>query len=54
MAGTGLPAPEYIETQNKVKLILWNNIDEWADHSNKIPYKASDEALYEALNDALN
>ena len=46
MAEAGLPAPEYIETPNTVKLILRNNIDERTIHRNK----ASNEALNEALN----
>ena len=36
MAEAGLPAPEYIETPNTVKLILRNNIDERKAHRNKI------------------
>ncbi len=47
MADADLPAPEYIETPNTVKLILWNNIDERTAYRNK----ASNEALNEALND---
>jgi ATP-dependent DNA helicase RecG len=45
MADAGLPAPEYIETPNTVKLVLRNNIDERMAHRNK----ASNEALNEAL-----
>jgi ATP-dependent DNA helicase RecG len=50
MAEAGLPAPEYIETPNTVKLILRNNIDERMAYRNK----ASGEAINEAINDALN
>lgn len=45
MADAGLPAPEYIETPNTVRLILRNNIDERTAHRNR----ASDKALHEAL-----
>lgn len=45
MADAGLPAPEYIETPNTVKLVLRNNIDERMAHRNK----ASNEAVNEAL-----
>ncbi len=54
MADAGLPAPEYIETPNTVKLILRNNIDERTAHRNKTSDKASHGALNEAINDALN
>ena len=45
MADAGLPAPEYIETPNTVKLVLRNNIDERMAHRNK----ASNEVINEAL-----
>ncbi|HIY60187.1 MAG TPA: winged helix-turn-helix transcriptional regulator [Candidatus Eisenbergiella pullistercoris] len=48
MAEAGLPAPEYIETPNTVKLILRNNIDTRTVYGNK----ASGDAGNEALNDA--
>ena len=35
MADAGLPAPEYVETPNTVKLILRNNIDERMGRGNK-------------------
>lgn len=35
MADAGLPAPEYVETPNTVKLILRNNIDERTGRGNK-------------------
>lgn len=35
MEEAGLPAPEFIETPNTVKLVLWNNIDERTGHRNK-------------------
>lgn len=54
MADAGLPAPEYIETPNTVKLILRNNIDERTAHRNKTSDKDSHEALNESINDALN
>ena len=41
MADAGLPAPEYIETPNTVKLILQNNVDERTAHRNK----ASNDAM---------
>ena len=44
MADAGLPAPEYIETPNTVRLILRNNIDERIAHRNKASDKASHEA----------
>ena len=50
MADVGLPAPEYIETSNTVKLILRNNIDERTAHRNK----ASNEALNNVLNPAMS
>lgn len=50
MKEAGLPAPEYIEDPNTVRLILRNNIDERMPHRNK----ASGEAKNEALNDALS
>jgi ATP-dependent DNA helicase RecG len=49
MADAGLPAPEYIEGPNTVRLILRNNIDERMPRRNK----ASDKPSSEALNDAL-
>ena len=51
MAAAGLPAPEYVETPNTVKLILRNNIDKRTAHRNKDSDKASHEALNEALNE---
>ena len=45
MADAGLPAPEYIETPNTVRLILRNNIDERTAHR----YKASDLDTPEVL-----
>ena len=48
MAEAGLPAPEYIETPNTVKLILRNNSDTSTVYGNK----ASGDAGNEALNDA--
>lgn len=50
MAEVGLPAPEYVETPNAVKLILRNNIDERVARRNK----ASDEALNDAIGEVLN
>ncbi len=50
MASAGLPAPEYVETPNTVKLILRNNIDERTAHRKN---KASNGALNDALNGAL-
>ena len=47
MEEAGLPAPEYVETPNTVKLILRNNIDERTAHRNKTSDKASHEALNE-------
>ena len=51
MEAAGLPAPEYKETSNTVKLILRNNIDE---RTAQKPVKASDGALNGALNGGLN
>lgn len=50
MAEAGLPAPEYIETPNTVKLILWNNIDKRTAYRNK----ASGEAINNVLNPAMS
>jgi ATP-dependent DNA helicase RecG len=52
MAEAGLPAPEFIEMPNTVKLILRNNIDERLAYRNKAPNKALNEAISEALNEA--
>ena len=54
MAAAGLPAPEYEETPNTVRLILRNNIDERTAHRKKASDKASNGGLNEALNEALN
>ena len=55
MAAAGLPATEYEETPNTVRLILRNNIDERTAHrKNKASDKASNGGLNEALNEALN
>ena len=54
MEDAGLPAPEYEETPNTVKLILRNNIDERIAHrSDKAPDKTRHDALSGALNGAL-
>lgn len=42
----GLPAPEFIETPNTVKLILRNNVDKRTAHRNK----ASNGGLNDGLN----
>lgn len=54
MADAGLPAPEYIEGPNTVRLILHNNIDERMPHRNKTSDNPSGEALNDALSEALN
>lgn len=46
MADAGLPAPEFIETPNTVRLILRNNIDERIAYRNNV----SNEAINNALN----
>ena len=54
MAAAGLPAPEYEETPNTVRLILRNNIDERTVHrKNKASDKASNGGLNEALEEEL-
>lgn len=50
MADAGLPAPEFIETPNTVKLILRNNIDERTAHRNK----ALNETISNTLNPAMS
>lgn len=45
MADAGLPAPEYIETPNTVKLILRNNIDERTIQENKASSNSSNDVL---------
>lgn len=45
MADAGLPAPEYIETPNTVKLILRNNIDERTAHRNRASSDVASEAV---------
>ena len=54
MAEAGLPAPEYIETPNTVKLILRNNIDTRTAYGNKASGDAGNEALNDAISEALN
>lgn len=55
MEAAGLPAPEYEETANSVKLILRNNIDVRAAHrNNKDSNKASNESLNESLSVVIN
>lgn len=49
MADAGLPAPEYIEGPNTVRLILRNNIDERMPHRNKASGNLSGEGLNAAL-----
>ena len=51
MQDAGLPAPEYIEGPNTVRLILRNNIDERMPHRNKISENPSDERLNDGLAD---
>lgn len=53
MADAGLPAPEYIETPNTVRLILRNNIDERTAHRNRASGDAVSEAVNEAVNEAV-
>ena len=43
MAEAGLPAPEYVETPNTVRLILRNNIDARTAHRNKSSSEIVDE-----------
>lgn len=50
MADAGLPAPEYIEGPNTVRLILRNNIDERMPHRNT----ASDNLSGEGSNNRIN
>lgn len=45
MAAAGLPAPEYIETPNTVRLILRNNIDERTAHRNRPSSDVASEAV---------
>lgn len=46
-----VPASEYIEGPNMVRLILRNNIDERMPHRNRTSETPSGEALNDALND---
>ena len=50
MEDAGLPAPEYIEGSNTVRLILRNNIDERMPHRNT----ASDNFSGEGSNNKIN
>ena len=51
----GLPAPEYEETPNTVKLILRNNIDERTAHrADKAPFIPADEGINEGINEGLS
>ena len=52
MEEAGLPAPEFIETPNTVKLILRNNIDERLAYRNKASNEANRDAN-EANRDAI-
>ncbi len=58
MTKAGLPAPEFVETPNTVKLILRNNIDERTSYRNRNSGEALNEAfdgignIGEQLNDA--
>ena len=45
MADAGLPALEYIETPNMVRLILRNNIDELIAHRNRASSDVASEAI---------
>ena len=55
MEAAGLPAPEYEETPNTVKLILRNNIDERTAHrADKAPFIPADEGINEGINEGLS
>ena len=55
MKAAGLPAPEYEETPNTVKLILRNNIDERTAHrADKAPFIPADEGINEGINEGLS
>ena len=55
MEDAGLPAPEYEETPNTVKLILRNNIDERTAHrADKAPFIPADEGINEGINEGLS
>lgn len=50
-----MPAPEYEETPNTVKLILRNNIDERTAHrADKAPFIPADEGINEGINEGLS
>lgn len=54
MADAGLPAPEFIETPNTVKLILRNNIDERTAHRNKASNKTTNNGLNPAMSEIVS
>lgn len=54
MADAGLPAPEYVETANTVRLILRNNIDVRIAHRNKASDYPSDGGLNGPTSGAIN
>lgn len=54
MADAGLPAPEYVETANTVRLILRNNIDVRTAHRNKALDYPSDGGLNGPTSGAIN
>lgn len=53
MTDAGLPAPEYMETPNTVKLILKNNIDERTSHRNKAEQEGTNTAKSTAMSELM-
>ena len=54
MADACLPAPEYIETPNTVKLILRNNVDERTAHRNRALNEAINHVLKPAMSELMS